>query len=983
MTPLDFLRAVWPENGYYCVATPFKVQDKTTYAHKVFPTIAAAAAAIERGKTSRDMFFCVHSLKQEKVWNPQKHNYKTGEPGAFEHRTHANMQESKAFFFDIDVGPSENKYTSQAEALADLRRFCQKAQLPKPLVVSSGGGLHVYWLLTSSLLSHEWIVYAARLRQLAAHHGLRIDPARTTDVSSVLRVSGSYNLKDPTNPRLVRALTAACAIETSALLDAIGKALIRAGVDAQPTRAPHASPQATELGSNTTREFDGPPVAFKAMVAACAQLQRIVRLQGNVSEPEWYHALNLIRFAVNGATLVHKVSAGHPGYAQDATDAKIAQLEAKDIQPTSCLKLAEVCGDAMCLSCPFVGKVRSPIVAARFKDEAPRPKIAEICEDFTQTLEVPSAPKPYHRLKDGRVTILAKNKEGDEMHTVISDYDFYPVRRHVDDKEKIERHRWLAHLPRLDAPKEIVIDADALYDERKLAATLSNQGVFPTHLKELRGYMIAYIQELQRQQAAEAQYHHLGWVDERSKFVLPDRVLLPDGTVTPATLSLGAARSSQGVKKSGTLAKQVELLDFYKNAAYIPNQFYILAALAAPIFYATGHHGVIVNASGEAGASKSTTLYTAASLWGSPEGYVINGTNHGATMRGRDARVAVLANLPVCVDEITHLPTKDAVDLAMSITQPGHRIRLEVTGVERAANETLKSTIMLTTANNSLHQLLSINNAAGTAGSMRVFEIEFVSHMVHTKVQADAYLREIKENYGHIGEALMRYVVQHRDAVAARVREMMAEIDIKAGVSGAERFWSAAAAAALTAGEIAVKLGLLSYNIAAIKHWAIVHQFPIMRGVVQEEYRTPASILTEYLGAIIDKTVVVNHEDYTGNISNIIHEARGELLARRIVDENVIWVQFTGFKSYCEKLRVSATAIIKKLQVGQMDADGVTHTAIPRDRKRVTLGKGTDFDTGQVWCFCVDLTHPEIAGFEHQSVKPKVQTANKPILRVV
>ena len=51
----------------------------------------------------------------------------------------------------------------------------------------------------------------------------------------------------------------------------------------------------------------------------------------------------------------------------------------------------------------------------------------------------------------------------------------------------------------------------------------------------------------------------------------------------------------------------------------------------------------------------------------------------------------------VIVDAVP-APVKDAVDLAMSITQPGHRIRLQTDGVERATVGSYKATIMLTTA---------------------------------------------------------------------------------------------------------------------------------------------------------------------------------------------------------------------------------------------------------------------------------------------
>ena len=73
-------------------------------------------------------------------------------------------------------------------------------------------------------------------------------------------------------------------------------------------------------------------------------------------------------------------------------------------------------------------------------------------------------------------------------------------------------------------------------------------------------------------------------------------------------------------------------MQFYNQHEYLKHQFMFLMGLAAPLFHATGHAGVVVNASGESGGSKSTALYAAASFWGDPEGYVVNGTNVGSTL---------------------------------------------------------------------------------------------------------------------------------------------------------------------------------------------------------------------------------------------------------------------------------------------------------------------------------------------------------------
>jgi len=69
----EFLEAVWPDEGHYVIATPFRIPntDKTVYAQKVFDTIADAAAYVVRERERKDVYFAVHSLHEPRVWKPK------------------------------------------------------------------------------------------------------------------------------------------------------------------------------------------------------------------------------------------------------------------------------------------------------------------------------------------------------------------------------------------------------------------------------------------------------------------------------------------------------------------------------------------------------------------------------------------------------------------------------------------------------------------------------------------------------------------------------------------------------------------------------------------------------------------------------------------------------------------------------------------------------------------------------------------------
>src|SRR5580693_8105716 len=146
MTTFEFLRALWPATGLYCLATP---RQEGGFRHTVVDSIEDAAWFAERNAKQQDIYFCIHTLKERRRANPDK-------PSGYEVRTHANMQSVRCFFLDLDVGEAVSKYPSQVAALSGLRGFCKVVGLPRPMVTSSGGGLHIYWPLTEALPSDTW-----------------------------------------------------------------------------------------------------------------------------------------------------------------------------------------------------------------------------------------------------------------------------------------------------------------------------------------------------------------------------------------------------------------------------------------------------------------------------------------------------------------------------------------------------------------------------------------------------------------------------------------------------------------------------------------------------------------------------------------------------------------------------------------------------------------------------------------------------------
>jgi Family of unknown function (DUF5906) len=102
----------------------------------------------------------------------------------------------KVLFVDIDCG--ENKsYLSQVDALSKLKDICDKDKFPRPsIVVNSGFGVHVYWVLKNSINTDEWKPYAEGIKQSLMKYGLKIDPSVTGDIAQILRPPETFNYKN-------------------------------------------------------------------------------------------------------------------------------------------------------------------------------------------------------------------------------------------------------------------------------------------------------------------------------------------------------------------------------------------------------------------------------------------------------------------------------------------------------------------------------------------------------------------------------------------------------------------------------------------------------------------------------------------------------------------------------------------------------------------------------------------------------------------
>ena len=913
MNGKEFLQQVWPDQGHYCIATPAISQTGNHYyKHYVHPTWLDAYLDARSRYHGVDVYFGIFTHLNPLVLRPKWNNYGPS-------RKRENMDQCKTLFLDLDVGKSTKdkpKYATQAHALAALSRFLFRTGFPAPIVVSSGNGLHIYWPLENAITADQFKPAALALRLILDEHKIMYDPSRTTDTTSVLRVPGTLNHKDPADLKPVKVLFDGDGPSDNTTFLML---LTLLSGNMQPIR-PQGQAAPAAGYSNITPGSNFPPTLADEVAAECEQIRTFRDSKGNISEPHWYAGIGVLAFCTDGPQSIHQWSSGYAGYTHAETQAKIDQWKANG-SVASCYKLGADGVQGACARCPHAqSQYKNPIVITNKKPVATTSALLAT-PATPAALQPPPVPTPYVRAQGLSVGRLDPTKN--VVIPIIPDYDLYPVSLSsgIVNGEKYNSgvSTWVAreHRQGVIASTMFEVSGKCLINKETLGETLVTNNLFFSPSTEVQRYMSAYLKQLQAHNGNQPQHTHIGWLGDRKldKFILNGKVLDKAGRATPCIMAKDTGIATDAMRQGGDLIGQISALSFFNHPSYMAHRFFILCSLGNALLMATGHHGVTVHATGESAASKSTTMAAASGIWGDPTIYTINGTQRGMSSMARELRAMTLMNAPTCVDEITHMEPDDARAMIMGWTQAKLRTTLKNDRTVREHKvDGYRSAYLLTNGNSSLHQTVNTDSAtAGTANSARIMQIPFDrAAMVHTKEQADAAILRLRENFGWLGEHFMSLAMPSMEHLFDSVRRLVAKLDRDTNAAPIARFLTAAAAPALVAGEFAVYHGLLDWDMDAMYEWFVNTLWPslVIDIAEQQGYVDHRRVLREFVNSQLINTLTI---DAQGNIPQV--HLRDGLLVRNDLITGELWIDLPTFRTWCMKRGTPMQELVQKLTV--------------------------------------------------------------------
>jgi hypothetical protein len=359
---LAFLKLVLPQTGQYAAA----IKPKTgKFRQRFYATIELLSQGLrDIDRDGDDAYFLTASLGQEL------------------NRTAENVDMLKCLRLDVDFGSEGHQgvgYATKEEALVAVKKFYMGACLPPPIVVFSGGGLHIYWPLTAALPRSDWLRYAEGLKAACIQRELKADHTITANAAGVLRAPFTTNRKLPRKPRKVELNPLFLGTEPYALahfepllqykMPAPGRAdkpiskdnVIRFPFGPKPDylkNLPAGSLMDALLGGfGPSRNADAEMIANE-----CAQLCFMRETRGVMPEPAWYACIGVLAFCEGGEALAHEWSKGDKRYDPKETQRKFDAWR-EMTGPTRCERFLDFddATRARCEACPHSGKISSPI----------------------------------------------------------------------------------------------------------------------------------------------------------------------------------------------------------------------------------------------------------------------------------------------------------------------------------------------------------------------------------------------------------------------------------------------------------------------------------------------------------------------------------------------------------------------------------------------------------------------------------------------
>ncbi|MCK1741382.1 DUF927 domain-containing protein [Bradyrhizobium sp. 139] len=869
----------WPQDGdapayvnlHWSIDKLSEKTGKPIYTGRAVRSVAEAVSTVKWALSlpeTKDIYVCL-STQREALAKKAK---TSGREYFAPVRSQPNAVALKSIFLDLDAkGADKNSYASLPEAVTALEAFVAAASMPKPsAIVTSGGGLHVYWTFDRALTVAEWQPLANALAEATKVHDLKCDTACTIDAARILRVPGTFNRKlDVARPVTLAGGRTGLDYSVDRLALALAPFVKAAPAPALPPRVPLTGVSDLAAGVDMG---NAAPADLKQLAKACGFIKEAVFTGGAAyTNPLWNLTTLIATFTKQSRVAAHVMAREHPGYSAPSTDElydrKEREKAAKGLGWPSCRTIS-ASGCTSCQSCPHFAAGKSPLNYGAAPPAPPPPPAAG-------APSTPGAPLPpnwdmppgYKRMPDNRIAkIMIDATTGSSYDEVICRYPLFDPSIQPSPLYTLNFHTEteLGRTQQISLPTKEVAAKDGFN------RTLWQQGVVTTEneTKALRDFVVSWIEKLQKIKAAVVSSAPFGWsVDNKGNlegFVYGGSLWTPTGDRNAANPDPLLARR---YRPTGNRQEWIDAAKMITDQDRPELNAILASAFAGPLIRFTNQPGILLSTySTASGIGKTTAMRVAQSVWGDPR-RAMAGLDD--TQNAVFGKVSQLRCLPLYWDELKgDDQARKFVKMVFQLTQGREKDRMTQSATLRESGSW--QTMMVSASNDSIMDHVLAHSKQTLAGMYRVFEFEVAPNTTGkgqiSSAVADRIVGKLDDHYAQIGLEYARYLGSNHKTIEQEVFQANEDLRVELGMENEERFWRGMLAALLKGAEYANAQGYTEINLKGLKGFLVT----VLQGMRSKKAAAPVDMS--------DKL----------NISNVLAQFLNQHRARHTIQTNRI-----------------------------------------------------------------------------------------------
>jgi len=905
----QFLEAVLPSQGNYCIFTLTDGKPKTRFA--------------ENGSIENAVKF-IEAFKQE----PPTNIYFALSSFDGLRRKADDSIYIKSFFLDLDVGKEKNSYATKDDAYAGLDAFITVLNLPAPVVVDSGNGLHVYWILKEAVETSVWKPYAEKFKELCHQHKLVIDPAVPADAARVLRVPFTKNYgKDGTVKDVVLINDELYTYDFDEIVGCFGGVTASENkentFDLKNIRKGLTDEERQLLGLDKY-EYSFEVIANSSINGTgCNQIKNYLENLTSSDYNLWLYNLSIAYRCVNGPELAHKLSSAYPTYDEQKTEAQLQSLEGFG---TEC-KTFEKDFPEGCKGCSHKGTIKNPIaLGKKLRVAQPRsddstdtaePEEAQVDSGYpAEYIQFPQSLFPFVRAAGGGIYYQPPpktQKDGTQLQdppSVLLPYDLVPLKR-LHSPYDGECLFLRLFLPK-DGIRDLVMPSKFIGATDKFKEFLFSNSIVlnDTKVALFKEYLMKWNNYLINLRKAEDMRMQMGWTSnpDYGSFVIGKREITPQGEfdcpVGPTTRNIAKHLVEEGSYDEWRKASKE-----FNRPGLEYHALGLLAGFGSPLIKLGNVGGLVISFCGDKGAGKTGALQAGLSVFGNPKPLTIQ-TAEGATSNGLYQRASGLGNILMAVDETSNMDGKvlsNAV-FRLPMNESG-KIRLQTSyNNERVTSEGSQLLVIFTTNQSNIQKLYETGKHDPGGELRRMVEFDIFKHTgKFSDSQGKELFNPFTEHYGFAGPDFIRaiynlglpYVKQRLSYWHSRFQKDFVD-------DTAYTYWSAGLATCFAGGEIAVMNNIMDIDIERI-YGFILEDLHAKHKLLTANKITYEDVVSEYVLTNITSLLAINNDKVS------VEPRTGVIAARCEIDTSRVFLMSDPFKEYLTKKKINVTQFEKVL----------------------------------------------------------------------